>query len=103
MTTPSNDAPKNDEKESATVTDATTVTKNDEKDSASAPDSGTNLSAMEAAVIEMMKNSNLQAQRHVGQQMMLRQQMGGGNGGGEGATKHAFWDTQVRTVTIGLY
>jgi hypothetical protein len=90
MTTPNKndengETPKSEETDNAAVaaTDAT---------EGSTP---SNLSAMEAAVIEMLKNTNLQAQRQ-GQQLSVVQQLQGMGGVDEGATKHAFWDTQVR-------
>jgi hypothetical protein len=56
------------------------------------------LSAMETAVIEMLKNTNLQAGKSQGQQLKMVQQMVGGAEEEAGETKHAFWDTQVSCV-----
>lgn len=59
------------------------ASKNDDK-------KNSNLSAMEAAVISMMKSTNLkEAQR--GQVSVLESE----GDDDEGTTKHAFWDTQV--------
>jgi hypothetical protein len=93
MTTPNEngDAPKSEEIESnATNTSATTTNADGTK-----PD----LSAMETAVIEMLKNTNLQAGKSQGQQLKMVQQMVGG-AEEEGETKHAFWDTQVRCAVF---
>jgi hypothetical protein len=91
MTTPNEngDAPKSEEADSnAAEISATTA-------DGSKPD----LSAMEAAVIEMLKNTNLQASKQPGQQLKMVQQMVGG-ADDEEETKHAFWDTQVRCVAF---
>jgi hypothetical protein len=93
MTTPNEngDAPKSEEIDSnATNTSVTTPDTDGTK-----PD----LSAMETAVIEMLKNTNLQAGKSQGQQLKMVQQMVGG-AEEEGETKHAFWDTQVSCVAF---
>jgi hypothetical protein len=93
MTTPNEngDAPKSEEIDSnATNTSTTTPDADGTK-----PD----LSAMEKQVIEMLKNTNLQAGKSQGQQLKMVQQMVGG-AEEEGETKHAFWDTQVRCVVF---
>jgi hypothetical protein len=84
MTTPNEngDAAPKIEDAAATTTDA----------------NGNNLSAMEAAVIEMLKNTNLQSK---GQPLQVVQHPGGMLGAEEeGTQKHAFWDTQVRYVVL---
>jgi hypothetical protein len=95
MTTPNENGdapPKTEEIDSnATNTSATTSANAD----ATKPD----LSAMETAVIEMLKNTNLQAGKSQGQQLKMVQQMVGG-AEEEGETKHAFWDTQVRCIVF---
>jgi hypothetical protein len=94
MTTPNEngDAPKSDE-----------IVSNETNTSATTAADGTkpDLSAMETAVIEMLKNTNLQSSKSQGQQLKMVQQMVGG-AEEEGETKHAFWDTQVRLVATLL-
>ena len=59
----------------------------------SPPDDNENLSPETAAIIEMMKRQNLQAQ----QQQTIQQQLVQQEDGVEAQEKkHAFWDTQVR-------
>lgn len=92
MTTPNEngDAPKSEEIES-NATNISAITKAD----GTKPD----LSAMETAVIEMLKKTNLQDSKSQGQQLKMVQQMVGADEEEE-ATKHAFWDTQVRCVPV---
>jgi hypothetical protein len=88
MTTPTNndengDAPKVEETVDNSAPAATTDA------------NGNNLSAMEAAVIEMLKNTNLQAQKQ-GQPLQVVEHPGGMLEEDGATQKHAFWDTQVR-------
>jgi hypothetical protein len=56
-------------------------------------DKASNLSPTEAAIIEMMKNQNLQASSS---QQIVEHIQSGGAAEDDEVSKHAFWDTQVR-------